>query len=579
MKLVRTSIRNFRSIHDCTVQNGRISALVGENNSGKSAILRALNAFFNYEEEEINFLNGLHRYSNNSLVRIELTFGNIPTKNHYQDKIHNNELTIRMTYSFKTKKRTLHYRENGEYELLNNDFITLLKEDVNYVLIPPNRDQRQVIWAENALIRIVLEEYLKKSTSKRDTLSPKVKEVAKKLEKMGLSKVEAAIEKYYSLHKNFSFKFNFDRQIDYSLLLNDITLEVEEKGLRYNITESGSGIQSLTIIALYRYLAEIQHNNIILGIEEPEVNLHPQAQREFIKSIKDNASVSSIETQIIFTTHSAVIVDQLDHGEIILFRKIEDISRGFKTDGYQIPQNFWEMHNLEEFKYYQFYRYRNSEFFFAKFIVIVESKNDAEVVKLLLGQKGIDPDLYGVSILNLEGINNLAYPVHLLEYLNIPHFIIVDKDFFIPYINDELKNSRNESGFPKYRYEYKDSQLIRDLIPKEADRDKLLMLFNSNHRKAMDLLGKYNIISMKYCLEMDLVASGTATKAYYEIITVTAAEQAAKTQKYLLTKRHREIKKIENIISVLKELEHKNLPNSFKRIKNVLTVKIKEMNS
>ncbi|MDA2733680.1 AAA family ATPase [Bacillus sp. HNR-4] len=579
MKLVRTSIRNFRSIHNCTVHNGKISALVGENNSGKSAILRALNAFFNYEEEEMNFLNGLHQYSNNSLVRIELTFENIPTKNHYQDKIHNNELIIRMTYSFRTKKRTLQYWKNGQYEQLNNDFITLLKKDINYVLIPPNRDQRQVIWAENALIRIVLEEYLKKSTSRRDTLSPKVKEVAKTLERMGLSKVETAIEKYYSLHKNFSFKFNFDKQIDYSLLLNDITLDIEEKGLRYNITESGSGIQSLTIIALYRYLAEIQHNNIILGIEEPEVNLHPQAQREFIKSIKDYASARSIETQIIFTTHSAVIVDQLDHGEIVLFRKVEDTSRGFKTAGYQIPQDFWEKHDLEEFKYYQFYRYRNSEFFFAKFIVIVESKNDAEVVKLLLGQNNIDPDLYGVSILNLEGIKNLTYPVHLLKYLNIPHFIIVDKDFFIPYFNDNLAGSRYESGFPKYKYEYKDSQLIKDLIPKEVDRDRLLRLFNSNHSKAMDLLEKYSIISMKYCLEMDLVASNTATKAYYEIITVPAVEQAAKSQKYLLTQRHKEIKKIENIIRVLKELEHKNLPNSFKRIKKVLTVKIKEANS
>lgn len=41
MRLVRTGIKNFRSINSCTVQNGKISALVGENNSGKSAILRA----------------------------------------------------------------------------------------------------------------------------------------------------------------------------------------------------------------------------------------------------------------------------------------------------------------------------------------------------------------------------------------------------------------------------------------------------------------------------------------------------------------------------------------------------------
>jgi len=579
MKLIRTSITNFRSINKCTVQNGKISALVGENNSGKSAILRALNAFFNYEEEEMNFINGLHQYSNQSLVRIELTFAEIPVKEYYINLIQNDELIIRMTYSFRTKKRTLHYRKNSEYISLSEDFLSDLKQDINYVLIPPNRDQREVIWGENALIRTVLEAFLKKSTSKRDTLSPKVKEAAKNLERVGLSKIETEVDRYYSLNKNFNFKLSFDKQIDYSLLLNDITLEIEEKGLRYNITESGSGIQSLTIISLHRFLAELRHNNIILGIEEPEVNLHPQAQREFIKSIKDNHSGSSVEVQIIFTTHSAVIVDQLEHSEIILFRKIEDNLRGFKTVGFQIPPDFWEKHNLKEFKYYQFYRYRNSEFFFAKFIIVVESKNDAEVVKFLLKQNGIDIDLCGVSILNLEGIKYLTYPFYLLKYLKIPNFIIVDKDFFLPYLNDNLADSRNENGFPKYRYEYKALQIIKDLIPKETDRDKLLRLFKTNHSKAMDLLERYNIISMNYCLEMDLVGSKTATKMYYDFIVVPAAEQEAVTQKYLLQERKNEIKKIEKIIRVLQGLPHKNLPNSYKRIKKVLSSKIKEVNS
>ncbi|MFB5197877.1 ATP-dependent endonuclease [Neobacillus sp. KR4-4] len=579
MKLVRTNIRNFRSINSCIVQNGKISSLVGENNSGKSAILRALNAFFNYEEEEINFLNGLHQYSNKSLVRIELAFEDIPDKPNFRDKINNDELVIRMTYSFATKKRKIDFKKNGEYQTLPNDFINLIKEDINYVLIPPNRDQRQVIWAENALIRIVLEEYLKRTTAKRDNFTPKVKAAAQNLENVAFSKVEAAIEKYYSLNKNFNFKLNYDRQIDYSLLLNDITLDIEEKGHRYNITESGSGIQSLTIIALYRYLAELRHNNIILGIEEPEINLHPQAQREFIKSIKDNNSGSQNEIQIIFTTHSAVIVDQLDHDEIILFRKEPDSTRGFKTSGYQVPKNFWDKHNLQEFKYYQFYRYRNSEFFFAKFIIIVESKNDAEVVKFLLGQNNVDLDLCGVSILNLDGINNLSYPVYLLQSLKIPNFIIVDKDFFIPYLNASLDNSRNDSGFPKYKLEYKDTQLLKDLIPKQADRDRLLRLFGSNHSKAMDLLEKYNMLSMTYCLEMDLVASKTATKVFYQVLPGPKVEESEKTQKNLLITRKKQIKKLENILEVLQKLGNMNLPNSYKRIKKVLTAKIKEANS
>ncbi|WP_191090687.1 ATP-dependent nuclease [Niallia endozanthoxylica] len=581
MILKKLTINNFRSIAECTITCGKLSALVGENNSGKSGILRALNAFFNYEEEEEHFKNGSHQYSNQRLVRIELTFGNIPDKEYYIDKIYNQELILRMTYSHnaRNKRRTIQYKINGSYQNISNDFIEQLKNDINYVLIPTSRDHKQVIWAENALLKTVLEAYFKKHTSRRDSLSPKVKEAARNFEKLALSKVEKSLSKYYSLTQNFDFKLNHNKMIDYSILLNDISLSIEEKGQNYNITESGSGIQSLTIIALYRYLAEIKHNNIILGIEEPEINLHPQAQRQFIKSIKENNEAIH-EIQTIFTTHSAVIVDQLEHNELILFRKVEDRSRGFKTIAHQVPDNFWEKHDIEEFKYYQFYRYKNSEFFFAKFIIIVESKNDAEVVKFLLEQKNIDPDLYGVSIIDLGGVNNLRYPFHLLNYLKIPHFIILDKDFFIPYYNDSLENSRYDNGFPKYRNEYKNEnlELIKELIPKKNDRDRLLNLFKTNHSKAMDLLEKYNIISMMYNLEIDLVGSKTATKVYHDLLIVPREMQENPSQKFLLTERKGQIKQIKVIMNVISELQHKNLPNSYKRIKKIVSERIKSLN-
>ncbi|MDY0409729.1 ATP-dependent nuclease [Paracerasibacillus soli] len=241
-------------------------------------------------------------------------------------------------------------------------FINELNEDITFILIPIDRDNKEVIWNENSLLKLLLSEHFEKSTSRRDNLTPKVKRVASELERVGLIKIQEAIEKKYTLNKDFKFVFNFDSQIDYSLLLDQINIEINEKGLKYNITESGSGIQSLTIIAMYRYLAELRHKNIMLGIEEPKINLHPQAQREFIKGLKESSS--EVESQIIFTTHSSIIVDQLEHEEIVLFRKVEDNIRGFKTIVNQIPNNFFERYNLQEQQYYKFYRYKNSDFFF-----------------------------------------------------------------------------------------------------------------------------------------------------------------------------------------------------------------------
>lgn len=571
MKLIEAHIKHFRSIQDQKIKFHDITALVGMNNSGKSSILRALNSFFNYDIEKRDFEEGNHQYSNQSYVRIELVFINCPNKKEFTSKLDNGKLKIRMTYSHKTKKRSLNYRKQGKYNKLEKQeqFIKKLKKEVNFVLIPTIRDYRQVVWSESALLKTVLREYFKIHTSKRDTLTPKVKSATDNLERNALSKVENELERLYSINKTFNFKVRFDKTIDYSLLLDDITLDIDENGQIYNITESGSGIHSLTIIALYRYLAELKHNNIILGIEEPEINLHPQAQRELIKSIERYNSISN-ETQIIFTTHSAVIIDQLEHNDIILFRKVRDSKRGFKTAISQIPNNFWEKHNLHEFKYYQFYKYRNSEFFFSKFIIIVESKNDAEVVKFLLDKEGIDINIAGISIISLEGVGNIIYPFYLLKYLNIPYFIILDKDFFIHYINGSLEMSRDNQGLPKYRYEFKKENLkiIKELITKEEDRNKLLRLMKSNHSKTLDLLERYNIILMNYNLEMDLICSKKAVEIYCNKFDMKI-NFWKENQKVLLVKHHKRIKRIENIMYVLKKMSNRNLPNSYKRIRKL----------
>lgn len=62
MKIKSISIENFRSIKNATINFNEITALVGENNAGKTAVLRALNSVFNYEYENEFFLNSMHRY-------------------------------------------------------------------------------------------------------------------------------------------------------------------------------------------------------------------------------------------------------------------------------------------------------------------------------------------------------------------------------------------------------------------------------------------------------------------------------------------------------------------------------------
>lgn len=565
MKLSSIRIENFRSIKECSINLNSLCALVGENNVGKSSVLRALNTFFNYEYEKEFFIDGSHQHSLRSTAKIELSFSDISNNEKYHEYIYRDKLIIRLSCYFGSTKRKLQYKTSN-YNDLSLDFIKKLKEDISFVLIPNNRDHSHLSWDNENVLHKLIDEQLKIITSRRDTLSSQVKDVTKRFEKTALSKISSDLGKYYSVNRSFDFVLGYDEDIDYKLLLSNLSLKIKDMGNLFDISDCGSGIQSLTVIALYRYLANTTHKRFILGIEEPETNLHPQLQRELISGIKSN-SLNGNEIQIVFTTHSAVISDQLEHEELVLFRKVKDEKRGFKAVTEQIPADFWTKYNLEEFQYYQFFRYRNSEFFFAKHIIIVESKSEAEVVKLILEELKINISKSGINIINLEGVTNLKYPFYMLKHLKIPYLVIVDKDFFVSYFNGERESSLYNSGFPKYRYIYSEPELINELIPNSTDRQNLLHLLEKNHSKAMDLLQKYNIICFNYSLEVDLISSKTARNEYYDILKIPQNNQSTRT---LLVDNKKAIKKIINILQVLRKTPDRNRPNSYKRIKKQL---------
>lgn len=566
MLLEEVRITRFRSIESCDVTVGLVTALVGANNSGKSSFLRALNSFFNYKKEHDDFISGHHQYGPRSYPRIELVFGRLPDEQKIHELAENNKLTLRFSYKPKTQQPAFHAKRNGKYQAIDISFIDHLKQFIDYVLIPSNRDVSNFQWQEEALLPVVIHEYLARHLQNRDTVTPHFKKASGYLERTALNKIAKHLVKYYGIKSNLEFHIGYDGEINYKHFLNQIRFKVKEQGGYFDINDCGSGIQSLAIIALYRLISSLRSSNIIIGVEEPESNLHPQAQKQLVASLKQ-VGTEGWESQIVFTTHSTVLVDQLDHSDVILVRKVSDTNRGFRTSLTQIKPNFLARHNLEQMRYYKFHKYRNSDFFYSKLVILVEGENDTEILRVLMEQKKIEIDNLPVSILNLNGIDNLKYPFYLLKELKLPYFIILDKDYFLPYANDELEKSRYESGFPKYRFEYQQDCLVSDLIPSRTDRQQLIKLFQSNHSRALDLLEKHNIVCMKYSLEIDLVASKTASGIFFDRLNVP---QDSRTSKELLISRKKQIKKLDNLLYVVKNTPHKNLPNSYKRIKRVL---------
>lgn len=83
------------------------------------------------------------------------------------------------------------------------------------------------------------------------------------------------------------------------------------------INKRGSGVKRLVLLNFFR--AEVERRaeerddaGIIYAIEEPETSLHSDKQRVLIKALKELATEDNTKAQILLTTHSPVIIKELD---------------------------------------------------------------------------------------------------------------------------------------------------------------------------------------------------------------------------------------------------------------------------
>ncbi|HCF4361064.1 AAA family ATPase [Pseudomonas aeruginosa] len=555
MKLKKIYIEKFRAIRYSEIKVSSELALVGQNSSGKSSILRALNSFFNFEEERKNFESGRHSFQKTSIAVITLDFDEVPVACRLPRSGAGSEIRARLKYK---KSDVWQIFDGNDWIPAPADFHEELQKYISYVYVPLRRDHEVAGWGDTGLLKRAVEAWLINYTSRRDTISPKVVELSKIVQGKAFDGLGKHLRKVTPLVGAFQFNVAYRSSPDYSFLLKDIFLSVSEGSTTVDLEDCGSGTQSMAAFALYSYLAELKGNTFILGIEEPEVNLHPQAQKELLHSLK------KMPLQVLFTTHSTVMIDELDHEEVVLCRRITSQTRGFEVVTKQLSPDFWNRNAMDRGSYYQFYKRRNSEFFFSNFITICESPIDAEIIRHLLRIGGADPIKHSVSIIALDGVGSLPYVYNLLKELGFSFCTVVDKDYFLPYLNDELSKSRNNSGFPKYKNVYNTTCLIEEMIPQAAKRAQLLTHFHKNHSRAMDILEEANVFCFRWSLEIDLVATPSAEALLYALYNTP--QQNRNTSELLINNR-KSLKRLDKVLPVTTQLTPKNLPNSYKRIR------------
>jgi putative ATP-dependent endonuclease of the OLD family len=212
-----------------------------------------------------------------------------------------------------------------------------------------------------------------------------------------------------------SFQFSTDKTDD---LHKSCVIYVDD-GFKSLLIEKGSGIQSATIIGLFNfYTSEVNiTGSALLGIEEPELYLHPHARRVISERLDD--FLDSNRNQVIITTHSIEFLRMAGtEVTVVLVKK--------SPDGHTSAQSV----GLKQFK--SLLRDNNqNELFFADKVVVCEGF-DEYVIKAAsheLFRRKLDAE--NVSVVAVSGKDNIAALVRLILKLELQCYVVSDFDFLL----------------------------------------------------------------------------------------------------------------------------------------------------
>lgn len=217
-------------------------------------------------------------------------------------------------------------------------------------------------------------------------------------------------------------------------------------GVRTPIETKGHGLQRSLIFALVKVwsktLNEIRlkevakedeqrkkgrfpSRSVFFAIEEPELFLYPQAQRQMLDSLKQLSEMSG--HQILVCTHSSFFVD------MNLYKSICIISKDSPQEGtnrFQYTQDLFEgpdkIEKKRKFNIAYWFNPDRSELFFSKKVVLVEGATEKTIFPLLATRLGVMN--HDISIIDCGSKFNLKLYMEVLNAFEMRYIVIHDID-------------------------------------------------------------------------------------------------------------------------------------------------------
>ena len=211
-------------------------------------------------------------------------------------------------------------------------------------------------------------------------------------------------------------------------------------GYDSELTEKGHGIQRLALFSLLRtyntfdFGKKTSESNIIIGIEEPEIYLHPPLKRATYNLLKE---ISDGNDQVIYTTHDSLFISVDNFDQIRLFRKSSEenpktVSHELSVQ--QIINHYKNIYKIEidelsiRHRFHHLIDETKNEGFFAKKIVLIEGETEKYSLPNYFRSKGFDIDTNRISLINAGSVDTISYLLLLFNEFRIPCYVIFDGD-------------------------------------------------------------------------------------------------------------------------------------------------------
>lgn len=451
MHLCKVIIRNFRGIRDLTVDLDRVTVIIGENNTGKTAFLEAIRICLNRLRSRSWRFNEFDYYlaneSSTSLdadsINIELLFqeieGNALKEETAQDLIsamyfkngkYNIHLRVVSGYNdYKMEYETKWMFLNGdgtEMERLTNaqPALTNIQSYFPTSYLSALRDAEKQFGQRSQYWR----EFLKE-----EAIEPSVRQMFEKEFAEINSKIVASHEPLAEVRSRLEsskevIEFGAGDTVAIDALPPRLSAALARAQVSFaNQTRAkiplewqGQGTQSLAVLLLFDAFLRSQSRqrqrdaSAITALEEPEAHLHPCAIRSLMKIVQNTPS------QVILSTHS---------GEVAAYVNVMSIRRFAFKHGqvrtFRISQSTYESSAFHKLDYHL--RQTRGELLFARCWLLVEGETERIVIHGVADVSEIDLERAGVRCVEYSQ-SNLGMLLSVANDLGISWVCVADGD-------------------------------------------------------------------------------------------------------------------------------------------------------